>query len=240
MLLQIDYLHLFCAFLVHGGWSHWSEWTQCTVTCGNGTKNRHRTCNNPIPQFGGDNCTGAAREQRVCQLPPCPGKANRTLSVSMHKYWQFLLFIAPFLACLPYTVHCEWDEWSEWTECSATCEGGTKSRSRKTKVDALHGGDECQGDNLESMVCNEQDCPSEPLHFSCCGICVNLLSSANIVCLQLDPCIPVNPCFEDVECTRLSDTEFECGSCPKWAQGNGIQCEPVNEVRKALLEFCSV
>ena len=63
------------------------------------------------------------------------------------------------------------------------------------------------------------------------------LSCKCLCALLLDPCLPDNPCFEDVECTRLSETQFECGKCPKWAHGDGINCEPVNEVRKTCCNF---
>lgn len=48
-----------------------------------------------------------------------------------------------------------------------------------------------------------------------------------------DPCLDpeVYPCFsEAVECTKVTDTEFECGDCPRGMEGNGIECTAVDEV----------
>ncbi|XP_066299152.1 angiopoietin-1 receptor-like [Branchiostoma lanceolatum] len=52
---------------VHGGWSDWDDWSPCSVSCGNGTRTRTRTCDNPSPAFGGQDCEG--RNQHV---EPCP------------------------------------------------------------------------------------------------------------------------------------------------------------------------
>ncbi|VDI02328.1 Hypothetical predicted protein [Mytilus galloprovincialis] len=41
---------------VDGGWSDWENST-CSVTCGDGTVNMNRECNNPIPSGGGHNCS---------------------------------------------------------------------------------------------------------------------------------------------------------------------------------------
>ncbi|XP_078700036.1 apolipoprotein(a)-like [Branchiostoma floridae x Branchiostoma belcheri] len=53
---------------INGGWSAWSVWTECSVSCGTGTGSQARTrsCDNPEPQFGGNNCTGDAQETRPC------------------------------------------------------------------------------------------------------------------------------------------------------------------------------
>lgn len=60
-------------FLVDGGWGNWSEWTNCTPTCGESAIWRYRECNNPPPQYGGLNCTGNYTSSIPCDLAPCPG-----------------------------------------------------------------------------------------------------------------------------------------------------------------------
>ena len=36
----------------------WTDWSNCSVQCnGFGNTSRSRECNNPSPQYGGDNCT---------------------------------------------------------------------------------------------------------------------------------------------------------------------------------------
>ncbi|KAJ8319985.1 hypothetical protein KUTeg_001572 [Tegillarca granosa] len=58
---------------IDGGLSRWSEWTECSQTCGLGTKSRQRSCDSPTPQYGGRDCYGATVETTECQLEPCQG-----------------------------------------------------------------------------------------------------------------------------------------------------------------------
>ncbi|XP_078656418.1 receptor-type tyrosine-protein phosphatase epsilon-like [Branchiostoma floridae x Branchiostoma belcheri] len=58
---------------VDGGWSPWTDWPPCSVSCGNGTRTRTRTCDNPSPAYGGRDCEGAASETQTCpDQPACP------------------------------------------------------------------------------------------------------------------------------------------------------------------------
>ena len=65
---------------VHGKYSAWGSFSQCSETCGVGTKTRTRTCSNPAPQHGGDDCTaeGSTLETANCNEDPCP---SNTLEV---------------------------------------------------------------------------------------------------------------------------------------------------------------
>lgn len=59
---------------VHGGWTSWSSWSQCSASCGVAVKSRRRSCTNPAPQHGGRVCVGLDHSEIYChQLPPCPG-----------------------------------------------------------------------------------------------------------------------------------------------------------------------
>ena len=58
---------------VAGGWSQWSSWSGCSATCGSGDSSRIRSCNNPPPQFNGDDCTGNSADHQACNLGPCSG-----------------------------------------------------------------------------------------------------------------------------------------------------------------------
>ncbi|XP_053383246.1 thrombospondin-1-like isoform X2 [Mercenaria mercenaria] len=59
---------------VDGSWSPWSNWSDCDVTCGNGTQVRTRACTDPAPQYGGLDCLGNDTDTKSCQNKPCPGK----------------------------------------------------------------------------------------------------------------------------------------------------------------------
>lgn len=59
-----------------GGYSTFSNFSDCTVTCGGGTQIRTRTCTNPPPRHGGNDCSedGPDFETRKCNTQLCPGK----------------------------------------------------------------------------------------------------------------------------------------------------------------------
>lgn len=58
--------------IVDGQWAGWSEWTDCSLTCGIGKTERNRTCSDPKPQNGGSSCTGSDDEVKMCNIISCP------------------------------------------------------------------------------------------------------------------------------------------------------------------------
>ena len=56
---------------VDGIFTEWAQWSDCSVTCANGTRYRTRECVGPF--FGGSNCTGPWDEEEVCLAASCPG-----------------------------------------------------------------------------------------------------------------------------------------------------------------------
>uniref|UniRef100_A0A8C6KQZ6 Thrombospondin-2 n=1 Tax=Nothobranchius furzeri TaxID=105023 RepID=A0A8C6KQZ6_NOTFU len=156
-----------------GGWSLWSPWSSCSVTCGEGQITRIRHCNAPVPQLGGKDCAGSGRETQKCIAEPCP-------------------------------IDGAWGPWSPWATCSATCGGGVKSRSRECNSPRpQYGGKKCIGEPNDSDSCNKEDCP-------------------------IDGCL-FNPCFGGVDCSSSPDGSWECGPCPAGFRGNGTHCEDINE-----------
>ena len=73
-------IFLFWLSSVHGGYSPWSHWSQCTKSCGSGTQRRSRSCTNPLPANGGQNCSGQgqATELQSCNTHSCPGESFAT------------------------------------------------------------------------------------------------------------------------------------------------------------------
>lgn len=55
---------------VDGGWTNWAT-GPCNVLCGDGKRNRTRTCTNPPASGGGDVCMGPAFETENCNSGPC-------------------------------------------------------------------------------------------------------------------------------------------------------------------------
>ena len=61
---------------VDGGFSKWTPFSACSVTCGSGVKVRTRTCTNPPRQWEGKDCVGARQESMACNEGPCKWYIN--------------------------------------------------------------------------------------------------------------------------------------------------------------------
>lgn len=72
-LVCIKLYFLYFTIEVDGGWSEWSGYSHCSVTCGNGFKIRRRTCTNPQPSGGGADCVGVNEQGLLCTKQACPG-----------------------------------------------------------------------------------------------------------------------------------------------------------------------
>ncbi|XP_076067589.1 semaphorin 5c-like [Oratosquilla oratoria] len=121
---------------VHGDWTAWSSWSQCSATCGIAVKSRRRTCTNPEPKHGGRLCVGQERTEIYCHfLPPCP------------------VYSAP-------PVDGGWSTWGSWSSCSERCGGGVRTRRRTCSSPVRrNGGADCAGCEEDTESCNGGDCP---------------------------------------------------------------------------------
>ncbi|XP_036354448.1 hemicentin-1-like isoform X2 [Octopus sinensis] len=116
--------------VVHGMWSSWNKWSECSTTCGEGRTFRTRLCDNPAPVNGGNPCVGSHKEFIPCStLNDCP-------------------------------VDGRWGPWLSWEECSKTCGVGVRARRRQcNNPPAQYGGRECDGNNVMKELCNKKKCP---------------------------------------------------------------------------------
>lgn len=53
-------------------WGEWMAWQTCSVSCGGGSQTRVRFPNNPVANYGGDDCVGDDEECQDCNLGACP------------------------------------------------------------------------------------------------------------------------------------------------------------------------
>lgn len=115
----------------------WGNWSDCSATCGGGTRHRERQ---GYPQegelHGGETLEKqgiSVRETEACNENPCPVDAT----------------------C---------GEWTAYSACTKVCGGGTQERRREPWLDnAQHGGRSCMEQHpegpVESIECNTQPCP---------------------------------------------------------------------------------
>ncbi|XP_067043371.1 uncharacterized protein [Acropora muricata] len=103
---------------VNGGFSSWSQWTECSKDCGGGTRVRERTCTNPPPSGNGIGCAGDAEESEKCNEFQCPDPCKRSLDVGLiidgsasvgaanfKKALDFLVDLVGHLAVSPQGTH---------------------------------------------------------------------------------------------------------------------------------------
>ncbi|XP_062524003.1 coadhesin-like isoform X2 [Corticium candelabrum] len=64
---------------VDGGWTEWTDFSQCTKSCGFGSQIRSRTCTNPEPKHDGKPCFGPREEAIECIIVDCPGNKCESL-----------------------------------------------------------------------------------------------------------------------------------------------------------------
>ncbi|XP_061172012.1 semaphorin-5A-like [Saccostrea echinata] len=90
---------------VNGNWGQWSSYGACSVTCGMGTHQRTRSCNNPAPSGGGSTCPGDALEAKTCFdvtcYPSILGSLERNCT------WTFFGCKTGSMSCIDFSFRCD-------------------------------------------------------------------------------------------------------------------------------------
>ncbi|CRK97461.1 CLUMA_CG010850, isoform A [Clunio marinus] len=60
---------------IHGNWGPWSEFGECSRSCGGGVQSAVRNCDNPPPTNGGKYCHGQKIQHRSCNIQDCPDES---------------------------------------------------------------------------------------------------------------------------------------------------------------------
>ena len=60
-------------FTIDGNYTEWTEWSECSASCGGGSHQRTRQCTRPPPKHGGLDCNelGPADQRQQCNPDPC-------------------------------------------------------------------------------------------------------------------------------------------------------------------------
>ena len=69
-------------FLVHGGFTAWHDDGGCSTTCGGGVQMQTRSCTNPVPEFGGNDCVGNSTQSVTCNVEDCPSEFQISVTLS--------------------------------------------------------------------------------------------------------------------------------------------------------------
>uniref|UniRef100_A0A3B4BBU5 Complement factor properdin n=1 Tax=Periophthalmus magnuspinnatus TaxID=409849 RepID=A0A3B4BBU5_9GOBI len=163
-----------------GGWGPWTNWTECSKSCGGGVRSRRRECDSPTPEGEGNYCEGLGTEVSACSTLHCPvaggwcewsdwTPCSRTCGAeSVSRYRSCgcpepkeggatcpgagVLLCDSVPGC---HVDGGWSQWSPWAECSMSCGGGVKSRTRLCNNPAPQsGGRGCLGVAEQRKECN--------------------------------------------------------------------------------------
>ncbi|XP_066544690.1 SCO-spondin [Amia ocellicauda] len=188
--------HIDCR--VDGGWTPWSVWSDCPVTCSRGTQIRTRACINPPPRHGGVPCPGPEREAQDCGTTPClddlcPWSAwsscSRSCGAGVSTRRRSCVCEEAGgpgdLACPPGTdgareqeetqlcysqpcPDCPVSQWSEWSPCSCLSQ---RQHRHRAPLPPTYRGQHCGELETQSTACQPQDCQKceEPFQFSECG-----------------------------------------------------------------------
>ncbi|KAL3852003.1 hypothetical protein ACJMK2_015692, partial [Sinanodonta woodiana] len=165
-----------------GVWSSWSNLTDCSQTCGNGTQHRQRTC--IFPNTGADhgkNCSGSSTETLTCNNSICPvdgrwdtwspwSTCSHTCGFAVQHRQRTCVFKEPTAkghdcvgnvqetqdcAMKPCPVNGTWTDWNAWSSCSQTCDNGTMTRTRACHFlpEGAPHDHNCTGDSQEITTC---------------------------------------------------------------------------------------
>ncbi|XP_068091514.1 SCO-spondin-like isoform X2 [Hyperolius riggenbachi] len=186
-------------------WNAWSNWSECSRSCGVGQQRRFRTYNPPGERglWCDDILTGNT-ERRFCNLQACK-------------------------------VNGEWSKWSPWSWCDRTCGGGRSVRSRScSSPPPKNGGRDCEGEKYQVRICNPkpcaEGCPLAMLEVPCANRCPRRCSDLQqgIVCLDGEACergcrCPPGMLEQDGVCVPITQCDCTDSRGQSWTAMSSLQ-----------------
>lgn len=171
-----------------GGWGPWEDWGLCSAPCGGGFRKRYRVCNDPLPKYGGQDCSGCSVEYDICNTHACPEQRklgpwtpwlisnNSTNSEYTEKRYRFTcrgpvqdqlqlkitskeeIRTCRGGACFSAGIE-DLPRWSAWSSWSECSSSCGGGYQNKTRY--CEGRGECQGASVQTRVCNTHSCHGE-------------------------------------------------------------------------------
>ncbi|XP_071951940.1 A disintegrin and metalloproteinase with thrombospondin motifs 3-like [Antedon mediterranea] len=149
--------------MVDGGWNDWSDFSECSLSCGVGISTRERKCTNPEPKNGGKYCTGSNFEHKTCNVQKCP-EEKTDVRADLCKEQNSVL------------VPAEAEKESE--RCLLTCVSKTSTSGRVVSIGSVPDGTPCSYDEPTSIciqgACMRLGCDNvlgSTAQFDSCGVC---------------------------------------------------------------------
>lgn len=165
--------------------SQWTLWGSCDRPCGGGQMYRQRTVQTQSAN-GGVPCPSELTQTDGCNTQTCvaldcmvgswsawsdcssscgSGSQKRSRDVVQLRSSDGVgceEVLAEYQPCVINNcsaVDCAWADWSPWAECSATCGGGEKRRSRNIDTHPLYGGAPCTATAMQEVApCSTTPC----------------------------------------------------------------------------------
>ncbi|KAK7094973.1 hypothetical protein V1264_006443 [Littorina saxatilis] len=233
--------------VVHGRYSDWGVWGDCSASCGQGVHYRSRSCDNPRPMNGGRDCMGERRESATCQIVPCPeegqwGNWQRWTPCSVscgagERRRQRLCDNPPpqlggrpcegdavqFDLCNdgPCPIDGGFSQWEPWGPCSLSCGVGYRQRERQcNNPRPQYGGLSCLGSGVEQQPCRNQECAVDGNWGSWLSWSQCSLSCGGGIRSRQRRCDNPRPQFGGTECMGSETQRDYCNNDPCPVHGN--------------------
>jgi len=228
-----------------------SNWTACSLPCGNGTRSRSIT----VPsQYNGTACPDlteacnthacpincAVSNWGNCSLPCGSGTQNRSIIVHPQHGGADCLPLSEVCNAQHCPIACAV---SNWTACSKECGGGTQNRS--ITVQPQHGGADCPA---LTQTCNTQPCPIACVasNWTACSLpCGGGTQNRSITvqpqhgganCSNLTQACNIQPCPINCVVSTFGACSKTCGGGTQYRritvhpEHGGLDCLPLSEV----------